>query len=124
DTLLILSFALLGLILFLSCFEQLLAILKPILKSEQLYFFTKILILISNGYGIYLGRYLRFNSWDIVSDPVDLFSSLYHSLVDWNNCKETVAITLTFSVFLYLIFELYTGFKKSIDKETHELSEK
>lgn len=121
DTLLILSFALLGIVLFLRCFEQLLLILKPIIKNEQLYFFAKILILLSNGYGIYLGRYLRFNSWDIVSDPVDLFTSLYHSLLDRNNYKETLAITFAFSVFLYLIFELYTGFKKSISG--HELSE-
>lgn len=34
-------------------------------------------VMFLNAYGIYLGRYLRFNSWDIVSDPGGLFMATF-----------------------------------------------
>lgn len=33
-----------------------------------------------SGYGIFLGRFLRFNSWDIIARPLLLFQSLFNSL--------------------------------------------
>lgn len=64
------------------------------------------LILISmilSGYGIYLGRFLRFNSWDIFSDPASLFiSSVLH-------LKNPLAIkmTLLFSAMQFVVYLSY-----------------
>jgi len=116
DLILILSFSLLGLILFIVTTEKLFTILEPFFRSVWLFNCVKFLVILSNGYGIYLGRYLRFNSWDIISNPDDLVLRMFYSVFDSNNYKETLSITFTFTIFLYLIYEIYTSFKKRIEE--------
>ncbi len=56
------------------------------------------------SYGIFIGRFLRFNSWDVVSDPRTLiYSSAHHVLVPQNYLKLWV-FTLLFAVLLGLIY--------------------
>lgn len=56
------------------------------------------------SYGIFIGRFLRFNSWDVVSDPRSLiYSSAHHVLVPQNYLKLW-AFTLLFAVLLGLIY--------------------
>ena len=117
DLVLILSFSLLGLILFIITTDQLLKALEPYFKSASLFRACKFLIILSNGYGIYLGRYLRFNSWDILSRPDKLASGMFHSVFDINCYKETLSISITFAIFLYLLFEIYESFKKRLRQE-------
>lgn len=112
DTLLVFSFAFIGLFLFLRTLEELLSVLRPMVSSPVRFLILKAIILLSNGYGIYLGRYLRFNSWDLISNPFDLISSLGRSLFHEDHYRETLAISVAFSVFLYIIFELYMDLKK------------
>jgi uncharacterized membrane protein len=38
-------------------------------------------IMFLNAYGIYLGRYLRFNSWDIISDPASILLATFKVFV-------------------------------------------
>lgn len=124
DTLLVLSFALLGLFLFLRAFEQILLILQSRISHSGVLALSKAAILLSNGYGIYLGRYLRFNSWDFFCNPFELFESLFGSVFDPKNYKETLAISLAFSVFLHIIFEIYIDFKKGLKGSINDLPEK
>lgn len=37
---------------------------------------TLLFIMVLCGYGVYLGRFLRFNSWDVLADPYALFSTV------------------------------------------------
>lgn len=117
DLVLILSFSLLGLILFVIATDQLLKVLEPYFKSPYTFRVCKFLIILSNGYGIYLGRYLRFNSWDILSRPDELAIGMFHSVFDIACYKETLAVSITFAIFLYLLFEIYESFKKSVRQE-------
>jgi len=56
------------------------------------------------SYGIFIGRFLRFNSWDLVSDPRSLiYTSAHHVLVPQNYGKLW-AFTLLFAVLLGVIY--------------------
>ena len=45
-------------------------------------------LLIACGYGIYIGRYLRYNSWDVITKPVSILKTstrhVYHPLQNLN----------------------------------------
>ena len=62
------------------------------------------LLLVSCGYGIYLGRYLRYNSWDLLTEPASIIetsgSHVYHPLRNMN----VWLFTLAFAVFLSIIY--------------------
>jgi uncharacterized membrane protein len=106
DLIVILSFALTGMILFYLSFLQFEKKLYPSLPYKFVRW-VRVGIFLSVGYGIYLGRFLRFNSWDILSAPDELFRSMYRSVFYSENVKETLAITFFFSVFLYFGYKLF-----------------
>jgi len=54
------------------------------------------------GYGIYLGRFLRFNSWDITTKPMTLFFQIAHSLKD----PMVWSMTFAFGGFLWVLFSV------------------
>lgn len=112
DLIMILSFAFLGMIYFISASEILLVHINSLMPRFRR--INKALLFLATGYGIYLGRYLRFNSWDIVSDPLTLVQGIYTSLFDPFHFKETFAVTITFTVFLYLVYEIYLSFKTKL----------
>jgi len=113
DLIIILSFAFLGLIYFIMAFELILEEIKKT-YDRRISVLAKPLLLLATGYGIYLGRYLRYNSWDLVTRPVELAGGMFNSVFNYSHCKETLAVTLTFTVFLYLIFEIYLSFKNKL----------
>ncbi len=66
-------------------------------------------ILFLGSFGVYLGRFLRWNSWDIVSNPFQLLLSIGHRVVSPFDHVQTWGITIVFTVFFYL---LYVAIKK------------
>jgi uncharacterized membrane protein len=61
------------------------------------------------GFGIYVGRFLRFNSWSVVTHPVDIIVKTWQSL-DSFAWEFTIATMITIG-FTYAIF--YVLFQKS-----------
>ncbi len=122
DLILILSFAFLGMVFFILSVNRLLAISNALFNSRWITSGIKFFIMLSSAYGIYLGRYLRFNSWDIVSDPFHLAKKMLLSVFDADCYKETFAVTITFTIFLYLIFEIVASLKNATNTQTNELS--
>lgn len=55
------------------------------------------------GFGIYLGRFLRLNSWDVFTNPILVLKQSILSIKDPKNWF----ITFSFGSFLYLSFLLY-----------------
>jgi uncharacterized membrane protein len=65
------------------------------------------------GYGIYLGRFLRYNSWDVVTDPIPLFSSVYQSVRDPAAHSGAWAFTLIFSGLLAVMYGMIKQLQRS-----------
>jgi uncharacterized membrane protein len=59
------------------------------------------------SFGIYLGRFERWNSWDLFTRPRLLLADVWHHLLDPATHPRTIAVTLLFTAFLtvaYLTF--------------------
>ena len=63
-----------------------------------------LLILFLGSFGVYLGRFLRWNSWDIVSNPSRLMLSIGQRIVAPFDHVQTWGITVLFTVFFYLLY--------------------
>jgi uncharacterized membrane protein len=57
-------------------------------------------VLVLAGFGIYLGRFERWNSWDIVTNPGHIGTDLAGGLLDPLAHPRPVAVTLGFGAFL------------------------
>jgi len=53
-----------------------------------------------SGFGIFIGRFLRFNSWDIIARPKILFYCIYNCLFLW----EAWVWTIGFGSFMWISF--------------------
>jgi len=61
--------------------------------------FAAVALLLSS-FGIYLGRYLRFNSWDVLTNPLTLFYDIVNRLLHPFSFPDTWGVTLVFGLFL------------------------
>ncbi len=52
------------------------------------------------GFGVYLGRYERWNSWDIISDPFSLAADIMNMIVHPFRHPRMVGMTLMFFAFM------------------------
>ncbi|WP_246146951.1 DUF1361 domain-containing protein [Seonamhaeicola marinus] len=99
DVLVISSFAFNGLILF---YYSLIDI-KEILSHRFNIKFPKSLtlcILFLSSFGVYLGRFLRYNSWEIIQKPINLFKDIIQIIFHPNQNAEAWLFTLLFGTFL------------------------
>ena len=67
--------------------------------QEKSIFAVQILIHFLSAIGIYLGRFLRFNSWDFVTQPDELAETLARDL---SHKQPVLAISITFIILLGL----------------------
>ncbi|MCA2001393.1 MAG: DUF1361 domain-containing protein [Chloroflexi bacterium] len=60
-----------------------------------------------SSFGVYLGRFARFNSWDLLNDPKEIVVTVIGLAVDPS--MRLAAFTLLFAVFyLFIYFTLYS----------------
>jgi uncharacterized membrane protein len=55
-----------------------------------------------SAFGIYLGRFVRFNSWEVLTDPRPLFTDIAHRLMNPMSHPKTFAVTGLFGIALCL----------------------
>ncbi|KZS41228.1 hypothetical protein AWE51_22750 [Aquimarina aggregata] len=105
DVLLILSFAINGMIIgFVS-----LQMMQKLLQAQFSKLKTHIIInatLLLCGFGIYLGRVLRWNSWDILQNPLAILSDIFKRVLFPIEHINTWAFTIGFGFFLIITYRL------------------
>lgn len=65
-----------------------------------------------NALGIYIGRFLRFNSWDIITDPFSLAAEIAYLICNPVENGFAWGMTLLYGVFMSI---LYLSLKKLND---------
>lgn len=106
DVLVVLSFALSGLLLFYISILDMQKLLKSKFKTLPVEMIS-IAILFLCGFGVYLGRFLRYNSWEIISGPQYLFIDILNMIIAPFQHFEAWLFTLGFGTFLIVGFWMF-----------------
>ena len=99
DLILILAFAMNGLVLWFASVIR----LHNFIEIKYRTILGKIFVLstiILSSIGIYLGRYGRWNSWDLISNTQGLFVDILHRITHPLSFPALYGMTFTFSLFL------------------------
>jgi uncharacterized membrane protein len=109
DTLLLYSYAFTGLLL--GIFSALLVLkkMKDFFAPWKARGFMLFAMLLS-GYGIYAGRFLRYNTWDLLTDPLQIGADTIVRLIHPASYPQTYGVTLMSGVLLTLVFFVFESF--------------
>jgi uncharacterized membrane protein len=103
DVLLIFSFAWNGMLFGILSVRKVELILG-VVQGKLFSFLFVMGVMWLNAFGIYLGRYLRYNSWDIVTQPVSLFEEVVYMFSHpLQNRMEWSMVTI-WSIFMTLFY--------------------
>lgn len=108
DMIMLLAFALTGLLLgYLSmvCVER---VLQPVFKRPVITVFHGAVLFLC-GFGIYLGRFLRWNSWEIATRPKSFIHVVGDRFLDPIGHGKTWAVTLLIGTLLVIMYALVRG---------------
>lgn len=61
-------------------------------------------VFVTASLGVYLGRFLRWNSWDILSNPLPLLGDVFDRIANPQDHPRTTAMTVLLSVFSLLAY--------------------
>lgn len=98
---------------FISLYDMQQVINKLLGKAYGWFFAMSSIVL--GSFGIYLGRYQRFNSWEVLTNPLELFADIAGRFLNPFAHPRTMFVTLLFSAFLsvgYLTFLQITGMNR------------
>lgn len=103
DLIMILSFSLtslyLGLISLLWMQE-----VVTIVKGKIWGWIFSVAVLTLSSFGVYLGRFNRWNSWNIFTNPKEIFVDVFERLKDPLVHPRTIGFTISFFTFSFLIY--------------------
>ncbi|GEQ87294.1 membrane protein [Patiriisocius marinistellae] len=102
DSMVIGSFAISGLYGYICSVMQIQMFLQRHISEKR----TSVIIFCTHflcGFGIYLGRFLRFNSWDLLQNPINLFKSIIISITN----PIALITTIGSGVLLWVMFKGY-----------------
>ena len=114
DLALIFSFAWNGLILGVLSVRQMEKIWETKWQWSELFFIYPVMLL--NAFGIYIGRYLRYNSWDVISNPLGLSEDVIYLLLHPIRHRFDWSMIFCFSVFMTLLYLTIKKLSKEIWK--------
>ncbi len=113
DTLTIVSFAWNGILLGVISVQQMESVVRIFLgRYTTLLFLYPVMFL--NAFGVFIGRYLRYNSWDVLTDPLDLTRDIIRLVIHPFHFVHAWSMVAGFSVFLLLCYLFLQSWKKSV----------
>jgi uncharacterized membrane protein len=82
-----------------------------------------LLMLGLSAFGIYLGRFQRWNSWDVLIAPIDTFRTAASAVNPWISIRPLAfsAMFFAFSLVCYLIVYSFTHLHGWTSRQPHEL---
>ena len=117
DILLISAFAVNGMMLFYFSVTDMKIILLKCLNQTKMRFIL-IFVFFTSAFGVYLGRFLRYNSWEILTNPKILFIDIINMIVKPLANKEVWLFTLLFGAFFTLGHWIFTNINMD-SKDVH-----
>jgi uncharacterized membrane protein len=118
DVILLVWFAWTGLLLGISSLYLMQEIVTKTFNSKVGWFFA-IGVTILSSIGVYLGRFLRWNSWDILQDPLpiarDMYGIIRHPISNIETYGFTILFTLLF-LFIYLTIRLFGAVRRPANR--------
>ncbi len=111
DVLLILSFAINGLLIGFASIHMMQDLLRKRFSKKNTYAIVYCVLLLC-GFGIYLGRVLRWNSWDLIQHPLDILADIAKRLLFPILHIQTWVFTLGFGGFLIISYQLVQHYQK------------
>lgn len=104
DSLLFFFFGWIGLLLgILSLFH-----IHQYLKAYFSFWISELIIFVIcfvSSFGIYIGRFERWNSWDIFTNPLGLVKHLFYTLTNFSNTGILLVFVIVFTIFIYLVYK-------------------
>jgi uncharacterized membrane protein len=113
DLALIFSFAWNGILLGVISIRQMEKIVRISFPTIQEWQFVYPMMLL-NAFGVYIGRYLRYNSWDIIANPFQLTEDIFYLLFHPIRNRFDWSMILCYSVFMTLIYLAIKRMSKAI----------
>lgn len=71
-------------------------------KLRDWWFIAPVMFL--NAWGVYIGRFLRFNTWDLIANPFQLLTDIFPMLLHPMENKYAWGMVLCFSVMMTLMY--------------------
>jgi len=103
DLALLLSFAWSGILFGILSVRQMEKLFeKNFNKKFDLLFILPVMAL--NGFGIYIGRYLRFNSWDVLTNPLQLIQDIVYLFIHPLRNRFDWSMIICYTILLTLIY--------------------
>lgn len=118
DILMLAAFAWTGLFLAIASLRSFQVITKYHMGWMVSWAFTGIALL-SGGLGIYLGRFSRFNSWDLFFNPAEVFLDVAFRFRDPLNNLRFFGFTILFAAFLLVVYLTFVSMQRSNRTEIH-----
>ncbi len=113
DTLLILSFAWVGLMYGFISLWNIEKVLSSFFRKGWVTFFSTSLLFVGS-FGIYLGRYLRWNSWDIIQQPFELIYDISDRVSSPFKHPTAWGMTILMGIFLNIVYWSFKLIRKEI----------
>jgi uncharacterized membrane protein len=103
DLALIFSFAWNGILLGVVSVRQMEKMIRLIYPKLTEWQFIYPLMLL-NAFGVYIGRYLRYNSWDVIANPFQLTQDIIYLLLHPVHYRFDWSMIFCYSMFMTLIY--------------------